>query len=101
MAQKQPADDDVVVAGYLWVHAHAQVKDGGDAPADIGGTARGLVDAGEQAQQRGLAGAIVANEPDAIAFAQVQVNIPQRLNHHGVVGIFPNGTARGRKHGLF
>ena len=75
LAQKEATDNDVVVARDLWVHAHAQIKDGGHAAAHIGRTTGGLVNARQKAQKGGLAGAVMAHQTYAVALAQVQVNI--------------------------
>ena len=100
LAQEETADDDVVVAGDLRVHAHAQVEDRRDAPAHVRGAAGGLIDAGEQAQQRGLAGAVMAHKPHAVALTQVQVDVLESLDHDGIGSVLTNRTAGGGEHGL-
>ena len=55
---------------------------------------------GEQAQQRGLAGAVVPDEPDPVAFLQRHRDVAQRLDdrHLGVVAA--DGAAGPAEHGL-
>jgi len=100
LAQEQAADDDVFVAGDLRVHPHTQVEDGGDAAAHVRDTAGRLVDAREQAQQGGLAGAVVADQTHAVTLPQVQVDVAQRLDDHGVGSVLADLAAGGRHHGL-
>lgn len=101
LSQEEAADDDVFVAGDFRVHAHAEIEDGGHAAADIGGAAGGFVDSGEQAQERGFAGAIVPDEANAVAFAQVQVDIAEGFDDHHIVGIAANGATSCAQEGFF
>ena len=100
LAEEQAADDDVLVAGDLRVHAHTQVEHGGDAALDHGGTAGRLVDAGEQPQQGGLAGAVVADQSDAVALLEVDVDVAEGLDDDGVVLVATDGAAGGAEEGL-
>src|SRR5699024_5074404 len=54
----------------------------------------------QQTQQRRLTGAVVADEADAVAFTQVQVDVPQRLDDDGVVLVAPDRATRGGQEGL-
>ena len=101
MSKEKPADDDVFVAGDFRVHAHAEVEDGGDAPANVGGPAGGFVDAGKQAQQGGFACSIVADEANAVAFAKVEVDVFEGFDHHDVVGVAADGPTCCAKEGFF
>ena len=101
LPQEEAADDDVFVAGNFWVHADAQVEDGGDASANVGRAAGGLVDAGEEAQKRGFTGTVVADQANPVAFPQVQVDVFEGFHHDDVAVVAPDGAAGGSQEGLF
>lgn len=62
--------------------------------------ARGLVDPGEQTQQRGLAGTVVADEPDAVAFLQRHRDVAQSLDDHDIGVVAADRPARLTQEGL-
>ena len=68
---------------------------------DVRGAAGGLVNAGQQAQQGGFTGTIMANQPHPVTLAEMQIHIAQGLNYHGVVLIAADGAASRPEEGLF
>ena len=75
-------------------------KTRGDTALHHGRPAGRLVDAGEQAQQGGLAGTVAADQPDAVALLEVQVDVLECLDDDGVVGVASDGAARRTEEGL-
>ncbi len=93
LPQEQPADDDVLVAGDLRVHADAEVENRCDT-ATYGRRAAGrLVDSRQQPQQRGLARAVVSDQADPVAHLQRQRDVAQRLDDDDVLGVASDRAA--------
>ena len=69
---------------------------GATRPRIAAAPARRLVDAGQQAQQRRLARAVVPDEPDAVAVLQRQVDVAQRLDDRHLLAALICRRARPR-----
>src|SRR5699024_9269517 len=95
LPEEQAADDDVLVARDLGVHAHAEVEHGRHAAADPGGAAGGLVDAGQQPQQRGLAGSVVPDEADAVPLLKGQGDVLEGFDDDDVGRVPPDRAPGG------
>src|SRR5271155_656726 len=90
LPEEEPADDDVLVAGDLGVHADAQIEHRRHPTADHRGAARRLIDARKQPEQRRFPGAVVAYQPDSVAQVQRHRDVPQRLDDHHVGRVAPD-----------
>ena len=94
LPEEQAADDDVLVAGDLGVHADAEVEHRGHPAGHRRRPAGGLVDPGQQPQQRRFARAVVADQPDPVAEFQRHRDVPQRLDDDDV-GLVASDRAAG------
>jgi AcrR family transcriptional regulator len=78
--EEQAPDQDVFAAGDLGVQADAEVEHRRDPADDPAAAAGRLVDAGQQPQQGGFAGAVVPDQADAVPFFQRQRDVLQGLD---------------------
>ena len=58
--------------------SRAHFQQAADAPVNFGEPGGGPCDAGKQFQQRGLAGAVAADQPDDFALLHIEGHIAQR-----------------------
>src|SRR5262249_9412563 len=77
---------DVLPAGGFHLEAEHDVEQRTDPALHFAGAAGGRIDAGQHAQQRALAGAIVPEDADAITVVQAQIDAIQRP--HFDVGVY-------------
>ncbi len=82
-AHEDAAENDVLHAGGLEVHAQREVGERTQPPFHLDRAARRIIDAGEHAKKRRLAGAIGADDADAVAVAQSEVHALEGAHHHG------------------
>ena len=92
LAQEQAADDDVLEPGDLRVHPHAKVENRCDAAPYGRRAAGGLVDAGQQPQQRRFPRTVVSDQAHPVAHPQLQRDVPQRLDDDDILGVAPDGA---------
>ena len=62
------------------LEAERDVEERADPALDDAAAARGRVDAGQQPEQRALAGAVVADDAEPVAVAEFQVEVSDRLH---------------------
>ena len=77
-AVDRPAQEDVLDRGVLGVEARADLEQRGDAAARPRSCPVGLEDAGEQLEQRRLAGAVAADDADRLAGRDVERDVVER-----------------------
>ncbi len=76
-AQQPPDDLDVGAARQLGLHPHRQIQQGRDPPLHRDLSRGGGDDSSNDAEQRALAGAVVADDPDALPLLHLQIDLPQ------------------------
>src|SRR5437868_7851308 len=74
---------DVLQARVLGMEAAAQLQERTDATAHVDLAVSGLDHAGDDFQQRGLAGAILTNDADRLAAAHGKRHVVERRKMHG------------------
>ena len=72
--------EDVLAAAEVGVEAGAELEQRADPAADVDASRRRLDDPGDQAQQRRLAGAVAADEPDRLARLDGERHVFERLH---------------------
>ncbi len=77
-AQKQAAGDNVLRSGIVDVEPGRRGEQRRDVPVNDDAAAGGGVDAGKHPQQRRLARAVVADEPDPVALFDVKIDAVER-----------------------
>ena len=73
-------EEDVLAAAEVGVEAGAELEQRADPAADLDAARRRLDDPGDQAQQRRLAGAVAADEPDGLARLDRERDVVERLH---------------------
>ena len=76
--QEHAAHENILVPGPLEIHAHRDIGERRDGPVDLRPAGEWLVDARQHSQQRRLAGAVVADEAEAVAVGERQTDIAKR-----------------------
>ena len=71
-AHHHAVEDDVFTRGQLLVEADAELDEGGEPAGHLDPAGVGAVDAGEQLQQRALAGAVAADDAEELALADLE-----------------------------
>src|SRR5205814_10564419 len=93
LALEVAAVENVLVSRGVQLEAESDVEEGADASFDEPVAARGRVNSGKELQERAFAGAVVAEDADALAGADRQVHVPQRLDLHERVDRAPEHLA--------
>src|SRR5215831_15715243 len=92
-AQHVAAQINVLDSGRFEIHAGGRIEQRADIAFDGDGAAARLVDAGEHAQQRRLARTVVADETDAVAVIDLEVEAVDGTHGDDVAGIRHHATA--------
>ena len=71
-AHHHPVEDDVLARGQLEVEADPELDEGRQPAGHPDRPGVGAVDAGEQLQQRALAGAVAADDAEELALADLE-----------------------------
>ena len=82
-AENGAGEEGVFAAGELGMEAGADFEERADAAVDFGPAFGGASDAGEDFEQRGLAGAIAADEAEDFAFADGEGDVFEGPEHFG------------------
>ena len=81
-AENRPVEIDVLASGELGMKASADLEQAGNATGDGDAPVARLGDARQDLQERGLAGAVAADDPENLTFADLEADIlqgPERL----------------------
>ena len=76
-AQERPVEEDILAAAELVVEARAKLQQGIDAATDLDRAAGRTDDAADDLKQRGLAGAVLADDAEGFALADFERYILQ------------------------
>ena len=76
-AENRAADQHVFAAGELRIEAGAERQHRRDAPARLDRAVGRLRDPADELQQRGLAGAVAADDAEALALGDFEIDVPQ------------------------
>src|SRR4051812_39358312 len=96
------AHEDVFVSGGFDVHPEPNIKHRGNSPLDLNLSSDWLVCAGEDAKQRGLAGAIVTDQANSITMSDLEGNAVQGSDDYVIRLVGGDQAAcSGAKHSLF
>ena len=77
-AEDRAVQVDVLAPGELRMEAGADLEQAPDAPADLDAPARRRGDAREHLQQRRLAGAVAADDPEHLALLDLERHVAER-----------------------
>ena len=77
-AEDRAVQEDVLAAGELGMEARADLEQAADAAADHRAARGRRRDPRQDLEQGRLAGAVAADEPDDLAFANLEANVAQR-----------------------
>jgi len=66
---------DVLATGHLLVEAGADLKEGADAAVGFDGAGGGAGDLGEELEEGGFAGSVLADDADDIALLDFEVDV--------------------------
>ena len=88
------AQDDVLLAGHVGVHADIDVEERRDPSRSHQFTPAGTIDAGQYLEQRGLAGAVEADQADPIALLDAEIEVVERAHVDAVERVAREIAAR-------
>src|SRR5439155_239573 len=77
-ADDRPIQEDVLAHRELVVHSRAQLEHGSEPPAHATGARGGAIDAGEDAEERALARAVIPDQPEGLAFVELEGHVVER-----------------------